>query len=246
MKKLILAAALACSFTTLASTAPATSSPSPLLADPITEQFSDLGINVKSISDSPIPSIKTVITDKGVLYSSADGKYLIQGTVIDLENRVNLTEGALSGLRKEGVAAHQDSMIVYKAENEKHQITIFTDITCGYCRKLHRELDDYLAAGITIKYMAFPRGGLRGSGYEDLRNVWCAKDAAQALTDAKAGQDVAKVENCSAPIAEHYELGQSFGITGTPAIILEDGTLIPGYQPAATLAKALEQNSKKS
>ncbi|RJE76547.1 thiol:disulfide interchange protein [Pseudoalteromonas sp. MSK9-3] len=246
MKKLFLAAALACSFSTLATSEPDLVVPSPMVADPITEQFSNLGVIVKSISDSPIANLKTVITDKGVLYASADGKYLVQGTVIDLENRENITEGALSGLRKEGVADYQESTIVYKAENEKHQITVFTDITCGYCRKLHRELDDYLAAGITVKYMAFPRGGLRGSGYEDLRNVWCAKDAAQAMTDAKAGQAVAKVENCNAPVAEHYELGQSFGITGTPAIILEDGTLIPGYQPAASLSKALDENSKKS
>jgi thiol:disulfide interchange protein DsbC len=246
MKKLFLAAALACSFSALATSEQKLALPSPMVADPITEQFSSLGVIVKSISDSPIANLKTVITDKGVLYASADGKYLIQGTVIDLENRENITEAALSGLRKEGVANYQDSTIVYKAENEKHQITVFTDITCGYCRKLHRELDDYLAAGITVKYMAFPRGGLRGSGYEDLKNVWCAKDAAQAMTDAKAGQAVAKVENCNAPVAEHYQLGQSFGITGTPAIILEDGTLIPGYQPAASLSKALDDISKKS
>ncbi|WP_105167594.1 bifunctional protein-disulfide isomerase/oxidoreductase DsbC [Pseudoalteromonas sp. T1lg23B] len=249
MKKLMYVAAMACCFSTFANTAPEAISAeevAPLAIDPIKESFAKLGVTVSSIEDSPVAGLKTVLTDKGVLYASADGKYLMQGNLIDLENRVNVTDQALSGVRKEGVAQYQDSMIVYKAENEKHQITVFTDITCGYCRKLHRELEDYLSAGITVKYLAYPRGGLQGSGYEDLRNVWCAKDAAQALTDAKAGQKVAKVENCSAPVAEHYQLGQSFGLSGTPAIILDDGTLIPGYQPADSLSKMLEDKSTKS
>ncbi|BBN80726.1 thiol:disulfide interchange protein DsbC [Pseudoalteromonas sp. A25] len=250
MKKLMLAAAMVCSFSTFANTEVDTASESTLMAplsvDPIKESFAKLGVSVKSVESSPIEGLKTVLTDKGVLYASADGKYLMQGNLIDLENRVNVTDQALSGVRKEGVAQYQDSMIVYKAENEKHQITVFTDITCGYCRKLHRELEDYLSAGITVKYLAYPRGGIGSGGYSDLMNVWCAKDAAQALTDAKAGQKVAKVENCSAPVAEHYQLGQSFGLSGTPAIILDDGTLIPGYQPADSLAKMLEDKSNKS
>jgi thiol:disulfide interchange protein DsbC len=249
MKKLIVAAAMACCFTAVANeTADTEVQPvvAPMAVEPIKESFAKLGVTVKSIQDSPVAGLKTVLTDKGVLYASQDGKYLMQGNLIDLENRVNVTDQALSGVRKDGIAQYQDSMIVYKAENEKHQITVFTDITCGYCRKLHRELEDYLAQGITVKYLAYPRGGIGSGGYEDLMNVWCAKDAAQALTDAKAGQKVAKVESCSAPVAEHYQLGQSFGLSGTPAIILEDGTLIPGYQPADALAKMLEDKGNKS
>ncbi|WP_440053744.1 bifunctional protein-disulfide isomerase/oxidoreductase DsbC [Pseudoalteromonas sp. T1lg65] len=242
MKKLLVAASLALSFGVFAEQEQPVENLVQKI-DPITESFSTLGVNVIEIKDSPIADLKTVITDKGVLYASADGKYLLQGTMIDLINRKNITEDALSGVRKKGIEEYQDSMIVYKAENEKHQITVFTDITCGYCRKLHRELEDYLSAGITVKYLAFPRGGLQGSGYEDLMNVWCAADAAKALTDAKAGGEVKKVENCSAPVAEHYQLGQSFGISGTPAIIMEDGSIIPGYQPAEAIAKIL--NSKK-
>lgn len=245
MKKLILAASMALSFGAFAesSESPVTPMTQP---DPITTQFQGLGLKVKELSDSPLAGLKTVITDKGVFYASSDGKYLIQGTMIDLDNRRNITEEALGKVRKQGIAEYQDSMIVYKAENEKHQITVFTDITCGYCRKLHRELEDYLAAGITVNYLAFPRGGLRGNGYEDLRNVWCADDAQTALTEAKAGAEVKEVENCSAPIAEHYELGQSFGISGTPAIILEDGAMIPGYQPAAAIAQMLDAKNNQS
>ena len=210
--------------------------------DPIITKFAELGVTVKQINPSPVTGLKELITNKGVLYASPDGQYLMQGTLIDLNNRNNLTEQALNGVRVEGLKEYEDSMIVYKAPNEKHSITVFTDISCGYCRKLHRELDDLLDAGITVKYLAFPRGGLQGSGYADLMNVWCARDQQEALTEAKSGTSTKVVAGCSAPVAEHYQLGQSFGISGTPAIILEDGTMIPGYQPAAALKAALEAN----
>ena len=210
--------------------------------DPIITKFAELGVTVKQINPSPVTGLKELITNKGVLYASPDGQYLMQGTLIDLNNRNNLTEQALNGVRVEGLKEYEESMIVYKAPNEKHSITVFTDISCGYCRKLHRELDDLLDAGITVKYLAFPRGGLEGSGYADLMNVWCARDQQEALTEAKSGTSTKVVAGCSAPVAEHYQLGQSFGISGTPAIILEDGTMIPGYQPAAALKAALEAN----
>ncbi len=210
--------------------------------DPIITKFAELGVTVKQINPSPVTGLKELITNKGVLYASPDGQYLMQGTLIDLNNRNNLTEQALNGVRVEGLKEYEESMIVYKAPNEKHSITVFTDISCGYCRKLHRELDDLLDAGITVKYLAFPRGGLQGSGYADLMNVWCARDQQEALTEAKSGTSTKVVAGCSAPVAEHYQLGQSFGISGTPAIILEDGTMIPGYQPAAALKAALEAN----
>ncbi len=207
----------------------------------IDRKFAQLGVTVKAINPTPIEGLTELVTDKGILYASESGQYLLQGTLIDLDNRQNLTEQALTTVRKAGVADYESSMIVYKAAEEKHQITVFTDITCGYCRKLHRELDQYLDAGITVRYLAFPRGGMASQGYEDLKNVWCAADKQQALTDAKAGEQVAEA-SCASPVAEHYQLGQSFGISGTPAIILNDGTMIPGYQPASALKMALEQS----
>lgn len=244
MKKLLATLAFSLTLTPLTSIA---SAPNTISSDevskknPIVGKFSQLGLVVKDIKPSPILGLKELITDKGVMYASDSGQYLLQGTLIDIENRENLTEKALNGVRKEGVAKYADSMIIYKAPEEKHQITVFTDITCGYCRKLHRELEDYLDAGITVRYMAFPRGGVRSEGYTDLMNVWCADDQLKAMTDAKSGTDVADVQSCTAPVAEHYQLGQSFGINGTPAIIFDDGTLIPGYQPAAALKQRLEQ-----
>lgn len=244
MKKLLATLAFSLTLAPLTSiaAAPSTiSSDEVSKANPIVDKFSQLGLVVKDIQPSPILGLKELITDKGVMYASDSGQYLLQGTLIDIDNRENLTEKALNGVRKEGVAKYAESMIVYKAPEEKHQITVFTDITCGYCRKLHRELEDYLDAGITVRYMAFPRGGVRSAGYTDLMNVWCSNDQLKAMTDAKSGTDVAAVQSCTAPVAEHYQLGQSFGISGTPAIIFDDGTLIPGYQPAAALKQRLEQ-----
>ncbi|MBA6408904.1 MAG: bifunctional protein-disulfide isomerase/oxidoreductase DsbC [Enterobacterales bacterium] len=239
MKKLMLAGAMLCTSISAFANGVAVT---PDTNDPIITKFAELGVTVKQINPSPVAGLKELITNKGVLYASPDGQFLMQGTLIDLNNRNNLTEQALNGVRVEGIKEYEDSMIVYKAPNEKHSITVFTDISCGYCRKLHRELDDLLDAGITVKYLAFPRGGLQGSGYADLMNVWCARDQQEALTEAKSGTSTKVVAGCSAPVAEHYQLGQSFGISGTPAIILEDGTMIPGYQPAAALKAALEAN----
>jgi len=239
MKKLMLAGAMLCTSISAFANGVAVT---PDANDPIITKFAELGVTVKQINPSPVTGLKELITNKGVLYASPDGQFLMQGTLIDLNNRNNLTEQALNGVRVEGIKEYEESMIVYKAPNEKHSITVFTDISCGYCRKLHRELDDLLDAGITVKYLAFPRGGLQGSGYADLMNVWCARDQQEALTEAKSGTSTKVVAGCSAPVAEHYQLGQSFGISGTPAIILEDGTMIPGYQPAAALKAALEAN----
>ncbi|MBB1451269.1 bifunctional protein-disulfide isomerase/oxidoreductase DsbC [Pseudoalteromonas sp. SG43-1] len=239
MKKLMLAGAMLCTSISAFANGVAVT---PDANDPIITKFAELGVTVKQINPSPVAGLKELITNKGVLYASPDGQFLMQGTLIDLNNRNNLTEQALNAVRVEGIKEYEDSMIVYKAPNEKHSITVFTDISCGYCRKLHRELDDLLDAGITVKYLAFPRGGLQGSGYADLMNVWCARDQQEALTEAKSGTSTKVVAGCSAPVAEHYQLGQSFGISGTPAIILEDGTMIPGYQPAAALKAALDAN----
>lgn len=236
MKKLMLAGAMLCTSLSAVANDVAVA---PNANDPIVIKFAALGVTVKQINPSPVAGLKELITNQGVLYASPDGQFLMQGTLIDLNNRSNLTEKALNGVRQAGLKEYEDSMIVYKAPNEKHSITVFTDISCGYCRKLHRELDDLLEAGITVKYLAFPRGGLQGSGYNDLMNVWCAKDQQEALTEAKSGSNTTAVKGCSALVAEHYQLGQSFGVTGTPAIILEDGTMIPGYQPAAALSAAL-------
>ena len=206
---------------------------------PIIAKFAELGVTVKQINPSPVAGLKELITDKGVLYASPDGQFLMQGTLIDLNNRVNLTEHALSDVRKEGIAEYEDSMIVYKAKNEKHSITVFTDITCGYCRKLHLEMDDLNRRGVEVRYLAFPRGGLESDGARKLATAWCSRNRESTLTSLKAGVEM-PINDCAGnPIAEHYALGNRLGVRGTPAIVTSDGQLIPGYRPAADIAALL-------
>jgi len=200
-----------------------------------------LGLQATKIEESAIPGVKQVLTNRGVFYMSADSKIFIAGRMFDVENNMkNLTETALSGLRLDGMEKFEDSMIVFPAKDEKHTVTVFTDTTCGYCRKLHAQIDDYNSLGITVRYLAFPRGGINSRSFDEIQSVWCSADQQSAMTKAKAG-DKLSTEKCNAPIAGHYNLGQAAGVTGTPAIMLEDGTMIPGYKPPSALAQMLAQ-----
>lgn len=200
-----------------------------------------LGLEVDSLADSPIPGLVQVSTNRGFFYVSDDAKYLVQARILNIDEGMrNETEVAYSGLRIEGVKEMESSAITFKAKNEKHVISVFTDTTCGYCRKLHKEVGDLNDMGITVNYLAFPRAGLDSQNYQDMVSVWCAANPQKALTDAKAGNDVATAK-CANKVAEQYLLGQKLGVNGTPNIVLPDGSLIPGYQPAGMIAQAIEQ-----
>lgn len=199
-----------------------------------------LSVEVHSLNPSPIPGLYEALTDRGVLYISQDGTKLLHGSLYDLDKGMkNLTEAAMAGPRIEMMKPLEKNMLVYKAKNEKHVVTVFTDISCGYCRKLHHQMDEYNDLGITVRYLAFPRRGVPSANADEMEAVWCAADPLKAMTEAKSGNSV-QHKQCDAKIAEQYNLGQSFGINGTPAIILEDGSMIPGYQEPKALARALE------
>ena len=205
--------------------------------------FAEVGLNVTSIGDSSVPGLYQVLTDRGLFFATKDGVHLIEGQIYNLNKKVLVNEEILKSVRKAGMASMTDSVIEYKAPNEKYAINVFTDISCGYCRKLHTELQSYLDAGITVRYLAFPRGGLNSDTFNDLQSVWCAKDKQKAMNEAKSGADIAALK-CDSPVAKQFELGHSFGISGTPAIVLPDGSLIPGYQSATQLAAALASTPK--
>jgi thiol:disulfide interchange protein DsbC len=204
---------------------------------------STLGMKVIAIGDSPVPGLLQVETNKGLFYTSQDGKYLLQAKVFNLDEGMrNETESALTDMRLAGLVDFKDTTIEYKAKKEKYVVNVFTDITCGYCRKLHNQMEEYNDLGITIRYLAFPRSGLNGQSYQDMVSVWCADDPQKALTEAKNGSAVSN-HACSTKVAEQYNFGQSVGVSGTPNIILPDGSMIPGYQPPEQLLQALKQAS---
>ena len=203
-----------------------------------------LGIKVDKVLKTPMPGIALVINSEGLLYASYDGEFVIQGNVYQINDGItDLADTSLAALRIDGVKKFANDMIVYPAKNEKHVVTVFTDITCGYCRKLHAQIDEYNALGITVQYLAYPRSGLSRNGqitkgYQDLQSIWCNANPAKAMTQAKSGANVATL-TCDNAVAEEFAFGQQIGVSGTPAIILDDGSLLSGYRPPADLAQLL-------
>ena len=130
-------------------------------------------------------------------------------------------------------------MIVFAPEVVRHTITVFTDVDCGYCARMHRQMADYNRLGIKIRYTAFPRAGVGSSTWDKMVSVWCAKDQHNAITDAKAGNAI-EPRSCPNPVREQYEAGRAIGVTGTPALVLESGEIIPGYVPPDELASRLD------
>jgi thiol:disulfide interchange protein DsbC len=176
-----------------------------------------------------------------VVYATADGKFLLQGRLINLDTREDLTETAKTKNRRELLAGMDMSkQITFSPENPDYDLTVFTDIDCGYCRKLHAQVKEYNESGIAIHYMAFPRAGIGSHSYEKAVSVWCAADQQAALTLAKQGAEP-DPEQCENPITEQYQLGIALGVTGTPAMLTGDGTLIPGYMPPEKLRARLDE-----
>ncbi|MBX3725781.1 MAG: DsbC family protein [Xanthomonadales bacterium] len=198
------------------------------------------GASIDAIAESTLPGFYEVTLGGQVVYVTADGRYLVQGAVFDIVNRVDLTEQKRAGARREALAAvPADKRIVFAPSEVKHRLTVFTDIDCGYCRRLHQEMAEYNARGIAIEYLWFPRAGVGSESFQKAVNVWCAPDRRDAMTRAKAGQEVEQ-RTCPNPVGEDYTLGQQIGISGTPALITEDGTLLPGYMPADQLLMRLD------
>jgi len=205
-----------------------------------------LGLEVESIATTPLAGVAEVITNQGLFYASFDGAYFFHGKLFSIENNVtNLTEESMTKVRVSGMDKFANDMIVYPAKNEKHVVTVFTDITCGYCRKLHEQMDEYNEMGITVRYLAYPRSGITDrngnltQGFQDIRSVWCNEDPSTALTKAKNGSGVAH-RICDKPIEEEFNFGRRVGVNGTPAIMLANGMMLPGYSEPKDLIQVLE------
>ena len=204
-------------------------------------QTLELDVPVESITASPLPGLYEVkLKGSRVLYASADGQYVVQGYLFQLKDGkpVNLTEKTERlGISKLINNIPVAETVVYPAIGEtKSHITVFTDTTCPYCHKLHAEVPALNKLGIEVRYVAFPRQGLGSAGDEQLQAVWCSKDKKAAMDKMVDGKEI-KAAKCENPVAKQFALGQSIGVNGTPAIVLADGQVIPGYQPAPQVAK---------
>lgn len=197
-------------------------------------------IEPQHVSNSPIDGWYTIRKGAIIAYISADGRYLLQGDLIDLDDEVNLSEAARNEARMEMLAAlPEDKMIIFRPENPKFSVSVFTDIDCTFCRRFHSQIGEYLAQGIEVRYLLYPRSGPGSDSWAKAEKVWCADDRNAALTLAKQDKPF-KTHKCDASIVQtHYTLGQDVGLRGTPAIVLQDGTLVSGYLPPLQLTEAL-------
>ena len=197
----------------------------------------------KVVAESVIPGMVLVEYGNGqLLYGSADGRHLLLGDLLEFgaDGLVNRTEERRA-LRRKHLLDEVDSgdMVIFSPKGEvKTSVVVFTDVDCGYCRKLHQEMDEINALGIEVRYLAFPRAGPGSRSFEKTVSAWCADEPHKAITDLKRGNSVPD-RTCPNPVTAQYELGVDLGVTGTPALVTEAGKLLPGYMPAAQLADAL-------
>ncbi|MDR0806335.1 MAG: bifunctional protein-disulfide isomerase/oxidoreductase DsbC [Enterobacteriaceae bacterium] len=200
-----------------------------------------IGATEIDILPSPIAGLQTVLTEGGVLYVSSNGKHILQGPLYDISGAVpvNMTNEQLAPILSKRMDSMTDDMIIYKAPQEKYAVTIFTDITCGYCTKLHKEIDGYNELGITVRYLAYPRQGPDSEVAKRMASIWCAPDRMSAFDNAIAGNAV-KPANCNINLKRQYSLGSMFGIQGTPAIVIDGSTVISGYSSPSELLKTLD------
>ena len=201
------------------------------------------GLNINFYEKSEIENFYVVnVANNQILYVSNDFKYVFAGDVISLvnENPTSLNELYQAKLVQEVMSLIEDTKTInFTAKDEKHLVKVFTDISCGYCRLLHSQIDDYLALGISIEYYAFPRDGLQTQVFQDMQSAWCSEDPKLSITKLKEG-DAIEEKTCQNPIQMHYEYGQLLGITGTPTIFLSNGQKLSGYIPASELIKIIE------
>lgn len=194
-----------------------------------------------AVADSVIPGLFQAVYGPDVIYISRDGRYVLQGDVISTDTRQNLTEKIRSAARLKLIdAVDPKTMIVFAPKEVKHTVTVFTDVDCAFCRKLHSQIADYNKYGIAIRYLAFPRTGVNTPSYYKAVTVWCSADRRAALTEAKLGEALPR-KTCDNPVREHMALADQLGVDATPTLILEDGSLVSGYIPPLQMSRMLDK-----
>jgi thiol:disulfide interchange protein DsbC len=203
------------------------------------------GIKVESIAPAPLPGYYQVVASGRMVYVSADGRYMINGNLIDLKSKTDLSAASWSTLRKAELAKVPASQrLVYSPPNPKHTVTIFTDVDCGFCRQLHAHIDEYNKQGIAVEYVFWPREGVKTTAgadtpsYTKAVSVWCSADRKTAFNEAMGGGSV-KAASCANPVKDEFELGERLGVNGTPTIVTENGDVVGGYVTPAQLLKAV-------
>lgn len=215
------------------------------------QKLSGTKFEVKSVKNSAVKGIKELVVANGptrqIIYMSDDGEFLFDGNLVNTKAKQNLTELAEKSMRHELMTEFRKTHkgIDFLPEQMTDHITVFTDIDCGVCRKFHENIPAFNQAGIGVSYLFFPRAGIGSNSHQKATNVWCATDQQDAMNKAKGGIEL-KPLMCPNPIESQYHLGISAGVTGTPYIVLDDGTLIPGYQTVDQMKQRLSMNKAQN
>ncbi|HUQ11182.1 MAG TPA: thioredoxin fold domain-containing protein [Steroidobacteraceae bacterium] len=231
----VLAVSAGMSGAVFAQTTPAKTDPRAAIA----KKFGDL--KLEDVRMSPVNGIYEITRGSEISYVTADGKYAILGDMLDVDSDANLSENRRRTIRAHMIeAVPENEMLVFSPKDPKYTITVFTDIDCGYCRRLHSQIAEYNRLGIRVRYMFFPRSGPNTESWYKAEAVWCSSNRNEALTRAKNGESV-KAAKCPTDIIKRdYELGQRLAVDGTPAIFLQSGEMLPGYAPPGALVKYLK------
>jgi len=196
----------------------------------------DIDIDSQSLKPAPIKGFLEVVRGMKVLYVSVDGRLLIDGDVLSLDDRSNITEQRRDETRLEllaGISPHE--RIIAPASGETHgRITVFVDTNCLYCIKLHKQGAELARRGVEVQYLFYPRSGPASDSFAQAIAVWCAADRLAALDAVMHGSTLPPVA-CDNPVLQHYELARRLELRGTPAIIFADGTIRYGALPISEL-----------
>jgi thiol:disulfide interchange protein DsbC len=211
-------------------------------ADPraaIVKKFGD--IKLEDVRMSPVQGIYEVSRGAEISYVSADGRYAFLGDMVDIDGDANLSENRRRAIRARMIdTVPENEMLVFSPKDPKFTVTVFTDIDCGYCRRLHSQIAEYNKLGIAVRYMFFPRSGPNTESWHKAEQVWCSSNRNDALTRAKNGEDI-KAKSCNSDIVKRdFDLGLKLDVDGTPAIFLASGEMLPGYAPPGKLLRYLK------
>lgn len=199
-------------------------------------------LQVEEVNETPLSGIMEVTLTSGeVLFSDPGGRYIITGDMLQAgpDGLVNLSAETRKRQALDTVASvPEEQMIIFRPDNVQASITVFTDVDCTYCRRLHRDIEAIMDQGIEVRYLAYPRGGREAGSFGKMVSVWCSSDRQRSITQAKNGQNLPQ-RDCDNPVLDHFQLGNQVGITGTPAVVLEDGSILPGYMDVERLTTAV-------
>lgn len=197
-------------------------------------------VEIDSIQPTPIEGLYQIIIGPDVIYMTRDGGYVVKGEILDINERRNLTEDVRANSRVKLLnEIKKDEYIEFTGKDAHDAIYVFTDIDCGYCRKLHGDVPELNARGISVRYLAYPRAGVHSEVAREMGYVWCAENRQEALTAAKNNKSI-EAKTCDNPVAEQYVLGQKLGVRGTPSIFLQNGRNLPGYLPPDEIERQLK------